>query len=265
MDLNKLNFIKTYIKEPFSSMYNIILTDAVIMQTINSTISLEELFLINNINYNLNYLILSMPKTGNNFMYNAIKTKTEDVYFAHSIIEFLFIDIRFINYTIKDIINFISLKTKYNVLYLIQSYREPQERYISRYLWNVKIGLNKINVLENVNQINDTELFETINNNDYELCYVKLVEEFDLNLEKYTYDKLNGYTVIPYNDKIHFIFTRIEDFTKFLKNFFNIDSEKLNVFMNVNELNKKNITFNKTFKDIIYENEKKFLEFYNTY
>jgi hypothetical protein len=264
IDSDKVNFIKMHIKDAFALMYNIILSDHVITEAINSTISLEELFLTHNINYNLNYLVLSMPKTGNHFIYNAIKTETEDVYFAHSIIEFLFIDIRFINYTIKDIINYISSKTKYNVLYVIQSYREPQERYISRYLWNVKIGLNKINILENVNQINDAE-FETLNNNDYELCYVKLLEELDLNLENYTYDKLNGYTIIPYNDKIHFIYTRIEDITKFLKNFCNIDSEKLNVCMNVNELNKRNITFNKTVKDIIYENEKMFLEFYNTY
>ena len=260
----KYNLLNIVLKETFFTLLNITLTHEMILKTINDKVSIEELFLINKINYNLKYLILSLPKTGNNSIYNSIKQVTDDgVFMIHSIIELIFIDIRFINYSIKDVINFISTKTKHNNLNIIISYREPQSRYISRYLWDIKIGLNQINYLENINEINNQELFDKIKNSDF-TCYNKLVKDFDINLDNYKYDNLNGYTIIPYNDKISFIFTKMDDIEKFIQNFFNTKLNKLNSEeMNVNENNKKIIKFNKFLKDIIYENEIKFVKFYN--
>ena len=251
--MNKYNIIKKF---------NNKLTKKEIKKIFKFTISLEELFIIHKLNYNINYFILSLPKTGNCYIYNSLRNITEDVCFFHSIFEFLLIDTRFINYSIKDIIIYISLKTKYDILYVIFSYREPLSRYISRYLWDVKIGINICNYLENIQEINNDELFEKIKNNDYSVLLHIYLNEFKLNLNNYKYDKSNGYTIIEYNNKIKFIFTKINDIDIFLKKFFNIDYND-KIFMNKNELNINKILFDKKFKDIIYDDEKFFLNFYN--
>jgi hypothetical protein len=120
--------------------------------------------------------------------------------------------------------------------------------------------------LQNIQEINDHVLFDEISGNakaDYSILTNIYFNEFELNLCNYTYDSNNGYTVIPYNNKISFIFTRIEDITKMLNSFLNINSYEVN--KNKNPLNTNDIIFNKTFKDIIYEDEKIMLDFYNTY
>jgi hypothetical protein len=260
---SKYNLLKN-LENTLMNILNTTLTHEMIIKAINDKISIEELFITNKMNYNLKYLILSLPKTGNNSIYNSIKQVTDDgVFMIHSIIELIYIDIRFVNYSIKEVINFISTKTIYDNLNIIISYREPQSRYISRYLWDIKIGFNQINYLENINEINNQELFDKIKNSDF-TCYDNLVKDFDINLDNYKYDNLNGYTIVPYNDKISFIFTKMDDIEKFIQNFFNTKLNKLSSEeMNVNENNKKIIKFNKFFKDIIYENEIKFVKFYN--
>jgi hypothetical protein len=56
----------------------------------------------------------------------------------------------------------------------------------------------------------------------------------------------------------------MDDIEKFIQKFFNTKLNKLSrKEMNVNENNKKTIKINKFFKDIIYENELKFVKFYN--
>lgn len=230
---------------------------------INSIISIDELFKIHNLNTNVNFFILSLPKTGSNTITHYIKKYiTSDIYSKHSIIEFLYIDKRFINYTIKDIVEYIASKTLYDKLYIIVSYREPEKRYISRYLWNVKI-FEITNVLENV-EIVDEEIYND-EIKDMELDYTfmyNMLNDFNLNLSNYSYDNENGYTVIQYDNKINFVFTFIYDLKKMLNNFLNLNIETLEI-INKNELNNKNIFFEKKLKDHINNFEKEFLNFYN--
>jgi len=228
---------------------------------IQSPITIDELFKLHNLETNIKYFILSMPKTGNYYIYSGIKTICNDVCIFHSIIEYLYIDIRFINFKIKDIIEYIASKTTYDYLYIISSYREPQSRYISRYLWDVFIGNKKENILNNIDIIGINE-FKELYNIDYDIIY-ESINDFNLDLNNYKYDKINGYTIIPYKDKIKFLFTHIGDIDKMLINFFNIDIKDNNFFKNKNELNTKKILFLESIKNDIYEIEKDIINFYN--
>jgi hypothetical protein len=228
---------------------------------INSKISLDELFKIHNLNTNLNFFILSLPKTGTNTIRHYIeKYKNTDVLSIHTIIEFLYIDKRFINYTIRNIVEYISMKTRYEKLNIIISYREPEKRYISRYLWNIKtMGIP--NLFEGI-KIIDKEIFNQINcaEVDYNF-FIDNLNDFNLNLCKYTYDKEKGYTIIPYQDKINFVFTIIEDLEKMFKNFLHINIEVVEI-INKNELNNREIFFENSLKYKIYDIERKFINFY---
>ena len=249
--INNLNLLRKLLPI-FKLLKNIEYTEEQFIESLKSDITLEELFKINNLNTNINYFILSIPKTGNIYIHNVIKSITDDVCQYHSIIEYLYIDIRFINFTIKNIIEFIASKTSYTFLYIIVSYREPISRYISRYLWDVKLNIEEINKLEKINIINE-ETFYIIENDDYDIMYNNILNDFNIDLNNYTYDKLNGYKIINFNDKINFVFTRIEDIDKMFLNFFNINIEN-NVFCkNENNLNSKKILFTESIKNNIYE------------
>ncbi len=228
---------------------------------ISSKISIEDLFKLNNINSNLQYIIISMPKTGNNYIEDCLrKNVTNDIMFFHSIIEWLYKDLRFINFTIKDIIIYISSVTNYDKLYIISSYREPLSRYISRYLWDINIGLNTNNLLKNI-QIINYNIYYQINNDDYQF-FIENIRDFKLNFNE-KYDTKNGYTLINYNYKLGFIFTIITDIDKMFKNFFNIVIDTKTIYRNKNELNNREILFEKNIKEKIYNEEYELLKFYN--
>lgn len=260
---NKLNLLKN-----LSTVFNIInkkiYTEEDYIKAINSNISIEELFKTNNIKTDIKYFIMSMPKTGNNYLKNGILSLTSDVVFYHSIIDFLVIDLRFINFNIKNIIEYISLTTKYNKLYIIVSYREPLLRYISRYLWDIKLKIKNNNILNNINIINE-EIYNNIKNDDYNIVYDLIKDKFNINLSNYKYNNEKGFSIINYNNKIDFLFTIINDIDKLFINFFNINPNNNSFFKNKNELNDKEILFDENIKKIIYENEKDSLLFYNMY
>jgi hypothetical protein len=232
---------------------------------INSVISLDELFKIHYIKTNIEYFILSLPKTGTNTIMDYVGIiKEKDIIFTHSIIEYTVIDKRFINYTIKEIIEYISSKTSYEKLYVIFPYREPESRYISRYLWEVKCK-NLKNLLNDVEIINDEKFNEIKYNADIDYIIVnESLNDFNLNLSNYTYDNKNGYSIIPYNNKINFIFTLTIDINKMLNNFFDLNIETINI-INKNEINNKKIILKKSIKDYLYHYEKELLTFYNLY
>jgi len=229
---------------------------------ISSKISIEDLFKINNINYNLQYIIISMPKTGNNFIEQTIKENiTNDVIFFHSLIEWLYKDLRFINYTVKDILLFISSATSYKKLFIILSYREPTLRYISRYFWNLKIGLITNNILDNVKIINN-DIYEKIKNDDF-IYFKDCIKDFNLNLSNYNYNLLEGYKLININNNLSIVFTKLNDLDRFNKNFLKLNINNELIFKNKNELYKKNIIkFEDSIKKMIYDEEYEYVKFY---
>ena len=233
--------------------------DFQINNIITSTTSIHELFTIHKLNTNLEYLIVSLPKTGTStIIHYLIEYKNINTRSYHSIIEFIYIDKRFVNYTIKEVIEYISYKTSYKKLYIIFSYREPQSRCISRYLWEGNIN----NVLANI-KIVDKTIYNLINyhaNNDYNIL-TNMLDDFDINLDNYTYDHKKGYSLIPYNNKITFVFTILSDINLFLRNFLELYIEA-DTF-NKNFENNSKITFNTAVKNELYVFEKKLVKFYN--
>ena len=230
----------------------------------NNTISLEELFILHNLNYNLEFLIISMPKTGTNYIENyLLHLGIYDFIKIHSMIELSYIDERFLQYSVNDLIHFVSSKTTYEKLHIIWSHREPLSRYISRYLWDIKVYNIPYNILENITEINSDDIFESIKNYDYDLC-VGFLKYYNLNINNYKFDVNNGYTIIPYNEKINFIFTEMTQISKFVYNYFNMNEiiELGDDKKNKTEKNHKIITFDNKYKTIIYENEKEFVNFY---
>lgn len=231
-------------------------------KAISSNISIEEIFKINNINSNFQFLIYSMPKTANNYIYQIIKTYISgDLFFFHSIIEWLYLDLRFINFTVKDIILYISSVTRYEKLHIISSYREPVSRYISRYLWDIKINLKTDNILKDVQIINNYIYAKSMQYDDYEY-FMNNIKDFKLKFYD-NYDNKNGYTLINYNHKLGFIFTTITDIDKMFKNFFKLDVDNKSILRNENELNNRKIIFEENIKEIIYHEEYELLKFFN--
>ena len=100
--------------------------------------NLKDLFLLNNLNYDVEYMVICLPKTCSTYIkFNLQINLKKKVFFTHSMYELINIDKRFENYNIKDIIDFILEETTYEKVFIIWSYREPQSRYISRYLWRI--------------------------------------------------------------------------------------------------------------------------------
>ena len=234
--------------------------DFQINNIITSTITIDELFTIHKLNTNLEYLVISLPKTGTSTIRHYLHTfKNSYTHTIHSIIEYIFIDKRFVNYTIKEIIEYISYKSSYEKLYIIFSYREPESRCISRYLWDNPTP----NVLINV-KIVDKPIYNLIKlnaNYDYNIL-TSMLDAFNINLSDYTYEHEKGYSLVPYNNKITFVFTILSDINLFLSNFLGLNIGDAAVF-NKNEANKYNIVFQNKAKKKLYMFEKKLVKFYN--
>ena len=234
--------------------------DFQINNIITSTITIDELFTIHKLNTNLEYLVISLPKTGTSTIRHYLETyKNIHTLSLHSIVEYIFIDKRFVNYTIKEIIEYISYKSSYEKLYIIFSYREPESRCISRYLWDNPTP----NVLINV-KIVDKPIYNLIKlnaNYDYNIL-TNMLDAFNINLSDYTYDRIKGYTMAPYNNKITFVFTILSDINLFLSNFLGLNIEKAEV-INKNEANKDKLVFQNKAKKKLYMFEKKLVKFYN--
>ena len=183
---------------------------------VNHPISLAQIFKRININfYNIKYIIMGIPKTGNTSLNHAFISKkkhNEEFLFFHSIIELLYKDLNFINYNVSDVLNFISKYSKHTV-YVISSYRNPVKRIISKIYHNVSVKLNNLSDINDRNNIIRNDI-------DFELYYTHILkDELSININDTCFYNLNhGIGAYKYNKKMVFIFTCLEHFNKFEKN-----------------------------------------------
>jgi hypothetical protein len=182
---------------------------------INHPISLAQIFKRINVNfYNIKYIIMGMPKTGNtslNAAFISKKKNNEEVLFFHSIIELLYADLNFINYNVRDVLNFISRYSNHTV-YVISSYRNPVKRSISKIYHNIVVKTQKISNID-INACIRKEI-------DFEAYYTHILKnELSININgSCFYNTEHGIGTYKYNKKMVFIFTCLEHFDKFEKN-----------------------------------------------
>jgi len=199
----------------------------------NDKSSLDTIFSDIKIDYkNIKYIIFSMPKTGSTTLFYSFSNHGICLHF-HSIIELLYKDLRFIRFTIKDIITFLELHNE--KIYIISSYRNPIDRIISHIYHD--IGAN----IRDTSSINNIIDYNFICNNSYNqpfnVYYINILKnEFDIDFYKLNnYNKEFGYGIYNYTEKIIFIFTHLEDFDKFSQNIpklLNLENFKINEINN---------------------------------
>ena len=217
--LKKNKYIRI-IDQKFINMINFVAKKKYTLQyasfIINHPISLAQIFKRINVNfYNIKYIIMGIPKTGNTSLNAAFKSKlqkNEEVLFFHSIIELLYKDLNFINYNVSDVLNFISGYSKHTV-YVISSYRNPVKRTVSKFYHNVVVKTQDISDLSDINACikNDTDF------NSYYNDILK--RELGININgSCFYNTEHGIGTYKYNKKMVFIFTCLEHFNKFEKN-----------------------------------------------
>ena len=195
----------------------------------------------------------------------------------HSIIELLYKDIRFISYNIIDIIYFIEKNSNKDKIFIIQSYREPCKRYLSKFYHDL-IVYNIYNIKNEFTDIYDN--ITNINVNNYHfLFYItdhKHMIEFnkciDICLNDYSYDHENGYSLFKRSQKLNIILTMLEDFNLFYKNC-NKFADKIN-YEDIKEMHsnkncspeyidiKNKIIIDNDVKEILYNREKELTTFY---
>lgn len=180
---------------------------------LNHPISLAQIFKRINVNfYNIKYIIMGMPKTGNTSLNHAFISKkkhNEEVMFFHSIIELLYKDLNFINYNVDDVLNFISRHSKHTV-YVISSYRNPVKRTVSRFYHNIAVNIS------NVDHINSY----IKNCIDFDIYYTHILkDELSININgSCFYNADHGIGFYKHKKNMAFIFTCLEHFNKFEKN-----------------------------------------------
>lgn len=205
--------------------------------------SLECIFNENNIDYKrIKFIIFTLPKCGTVTIIDSIKYQINrlncnnmyKIFAFHSIIELINIDKRFQQYTTYDVIKFIECNSTYQRVYIISSYRIPEERYISCYYHNN----NVYNLDRNLNEIIDIKSFLLFKDNNFNEVFVKqYIKLFKLNFDKYKYDKENGLCFIHYTKKLKWLFTSLHDIEKFINNLYKIDGLFNNMCMIVSNIN----------------------------
>jgi len=228
--------------------------------------SLDTIFNENNIDYkNIKFIIFTIPKTGTHTFIKSLSAYK--ILSFHSIIELLYIDIRFYNYTIYDIINFIEYNTNHEQIYIFSSYRNPYDRYISCYYHKQKV--DKLDNLPTFVDKTDFSNTDILNNFNYFFNEQLII--FNINLLQYKYDKENGTCIVPYLNKCKWIFTFINDIAKCITNLHKIDRNIGQLVMKMNNINssrlyndnKHKVKFEDNFRQQIYEEEKEYISFFS--
>lgn len=267
----ELEYYKIILNENFCKNLSTILNKEITLEKLFNSfinkIDLDILFNENNIDYhNIKYIILSMPKTGTHTL-NAIFNKYYKTLSIHSSIELMYIDIRFCSYSLYDIINFISNNTNFDNINIISIYRNPKERYLSKYFHEVNVFNNTNLLLDNIN-IHNLYLFDSAKF-DFDFFYNYLIKDaFKINLNNYDYNDEDGFCIVVLQ-KINWIFTKIEKINLFIENYQYIDNkiiycDNISIKININNINiyNKNILFSNDVIDMINEREKDLLSFY---
>ena len=160
----------------------------------NDKISLETIFSDINIDYkNIKYIIFSMPKTGSLSLYTSFLNYGNCLHF-HSIIELLYKDLRFVNFTIKDIVTFLELHNE--KIYIISSYRIPIDRIISHIYHDIKCNIHDKSFVNNI--IDYNFICNHGYNKIFNLFYINFLKnDFDIDFYKLNnYNKEFGYTEV---------------------------------------------------------------------
>ena len=244
--------------------------------------SLETIFNDNNIDYkNIKFIIFTLPKTGTQTLKQTLLINQQLVLQFHSIIELLYIDFRFIIYTIYDIIKFIESNTIQDKIYIISSYRNPFERYISFYyhkqnfeqfvdLTNIINKQNFKQFVDLTNIINKSDLNKTDILYNFNYFFIEQMNYFGIKLFEHNYNKKNGTCLIKYSTKITWLFTCLNDINIFISNLHLIINDIQPLVINIDNVNnnenylnaKNNIIFEPNFKNEIYEEEKDYINFF---
>jgi hypothetical protein len=244
-----------------------------VSKIIKNPISLSTIFKKNKINYsNIKYIIFGLPKTGNSSLNKSIKQIVKgscEVLFFHSIVELLRIDFNFINYTINDVIEFISENSKHMV-HIITSYRKPEDRCISKYFHNIKYKPQETQFDKDTKIITKENLKLIVKRNEFNVFYNTIFKEelsIVINNNSY-YNKDHGIGIYRYKKNITFVFTCLEDFDKFEKNIGNYIPQLSGLKITCENKNTSPIylntplVFDDETRKIIRDREKAVLDFY---
>ena len=210
--LKTLNYVRKMLEKDINDPYSI----PTLENIIKNPMGLKQIFTNNNIQFNkINYIIWGVPKTGNTSLYHSFKKINPNTLFFHSIIELLYIDLNFINYTENEIINFV-IKNNPKV-FVITSFRNPFDMTTSRIYH--EINVHKSDVECNLSTIIDKNEYINKVGNIIDYLYNKTFkEQFNIDFTCIKYNNELGFGLFDYSDKLSFVFTRLEDFSKFNKN-----------------------------------------------
>lgn len=254
---------------------NIVLND--LIKNIRFKTDLGTIFDELNIDYkNIEVIILSLPKTSSINLYDVFSKYYLTIH-LHSIIELLYRDIRFIGYNIIDIIYFIENNSNKDKVFIIQSYREPCSRYLSKFYHDLRVYI-LYNIKNEFTDIYDN--LENINIDNYHFLFyitdhahmIELNKALDINLDNYSYNNRYGYTLFKKSKKLNIVFTMLEDFDLFIRNSnkfadkiiyedikdFHSNKNTSDIYIN----KKKNIIINDEVKEILYNREIELVKFY---
>ena len=234
---------------------------------IKNPIELKQIFDNNGWNYNkIDYIIWGLPKTGNTSLYNAFsKINNGNLLFFHSIIELLYKDLNFINYSEKDIIDFVEKNNP--KVFVIVSYRNPFDNIISRIYHDIKV-FETNEIIDKIIDKKDVIMHK------FQIDYIYnqiFKEQFNIDFTNIKYNNELGFGLLNYSDKVSFVFTRLEDFSKFSKNVNKIIMFPPEFNFNIECHNKNtdekyissNHTFDSEFIDYIINSNQFLLNYYN--
>jgi hypothetical protein len=225
---------------------------------------------------NIEVIILSLPKTGSTNLQDVFSQYYVTIH-IHSIIELLYKDIRFIGYNIIDIIYFLENNSNKDKIFIIQSYREPCSRYLSKFfhdlviyqLYNIKNEFTNIYInFENINIDNYHFLFYIKDH----IHMIELNKCLNIDIDSYTYNYKDGYTLFKKSKKLNIIFTMLEDIDLFFRNCYKFadkiiyeDIKDYHSNKNTSDIyiSKKNkIIIDDEVKEILYNREIELVKFY---
>ena len=228
-NINNINLLnnKFVVNKKFCRTLSSILNKDITLNDLNKNIclksNLDTIFEEINLDYkNIEVIILSLPKTGSINLHDVFSKYYLTIQ-IHSIIELLYKDIRFIGYNIIDIIYFIENNSNKDKIFIIQSYREPCSRYLSKFYHDLEI-YKLFNIKNEFTDIYDN--LENINIDNYHFLFyitdhthmIELNKCLNINLDSYSYDNKHGYTLFKKSKKLNIIFTMLEDYDLFIRN-----------------------------------------------
>jgi hypothetical protein len=262
--LKQLNYIRKTINKK-EDLYS----HSLLENIIKNPIGLNQIFNNNNIDFNkINYIIWGVPKTGNTSLFESFKKINQNTFFFHSIIELLYLDLNFINYTEKEIIDFIVNNNP--KVFVIVSFRNPFMMTISRIYHDIKVY--QVSLENNSSKIINKNMYINIVGKPIDYLYNQIFkEQFNIDFTSIKYNNDIGFGLLDYSNKLSFIFTRLEDFPKFELNInkiinlpsnFDFTIECINKNLNNEYISSKNI-FDSECIDYIIDSNKILLNYYN--